>query len=190
MVDTPEEMAHYRPLAYALGRLGATIVKAYESADRNALRHQRIHRVLTLLAAAFGTAAVLFAIAHLSGLFPAPWPTSVEVAAAAVASFAVLLGIAQARQTKWLLQRHKAEQYRHMKFRSLIDPDLWSGGAGLRRWEDRIDEEAKKIDVLTPQSLHDWIKEQDVAAVHKTVGKIGIERDPDRYLVGSGGKDG
>ncbi len=184
MVDTRKELERYRPIADILGKVGVILADAYDSADKDALRQQNVHRVLTLLAAAFGTAAVLFAIAHLSGLFPAPWPTSVEVGAAAIASFAVLLGLIQARQERWLLQRHKAERYRMLKFRALIDPVLWSGGgAGHRRWEEHLAEETARIARLTTSSLQDWIKEQDVSYIPDTDGKCRFDRSPVRDLV-------
>jgi hypothetical protein len=166
MFDSTEDLVRYRPIAGALETLDGILGTTYDVADKGAIRHQKHHRALTLLAAVFGTAAVLFAIAHLSGIFPAPWPMWVEVLAATVATCAVLLGVVQAQHMQWLLQRHKAERCRLLKFRFLIDPGLWSAKESQRAdWSNRLRREAEKVEGLNSGSFRDWVKGTETPAI-------------------------
>src|SRR4051794_33510527 len=61
------------------------LTDGYESADRDAVRHQRQHRVLAGLAAICGTAAVLFAIIQLGYPVHFPWIAAAEVVATVAA---------------------------------------------------------------------------------------------------------
>jgi hypothetical protein len=68
---------------------------------------------------------------------------------------AVLLGLLQARQSRWLLERHRAERCRLAKFRTLLDTDLWVGGPlALERWNGRLDAARRAIESLTHASMH------------------------------------
>ena len=96
----------------------------YVVCDRDALRHQRFHRYLTLIAGVAGTLAVLMAIFRLSKLGPGTWPAELEFGAAAIAFLAVCAGLLAKSQRRWLLQRHKAEQLQMLKFQFLISPAL------------------------------------------------------------------
>jgi hypothetical protein len=163
IVDTEEELSLYRPLRDVLIFCRDAFFSIYKEADKKAERNQWHHNILTIFAAVFGTIAVLFAIVQLSGFFPTPWPMWVEVIAAIIALLAVLIGWAQARQKQWLLQRHKAERLRLLKFRLLIHPDLWSGDTGKKKdLEVRLQKEAEKIQALTQESLQKYVEEYEI----------------------------
>src|SRR5512139_3638669 len=65
MHDTPEEMAHWKPLATALKRCQELVEPLYLDADRTAMQFQKQHQLITVTAALTGTIAVLFAILQL-----------------------------------------------------------------------------------------------------------------------------
>ena len=126
MVDSEKDLAHFQPINDILTSCHKILFRRYQKSDKAALRHQKHHKRLTIIAVVCGAIAVLFAIIQLSGFFLFPWPMWVEVLAALITFVAVVLGIEQARHPRWLLERHKAERCRFLKFRALIDPALWT----------------------------------------------------------------
>lgn len=167
MIDSDEEIALLKtPLSDALIKCRDVIIKRYNSADTSAMQEQKLHRIITLCAVLFGTVAVLFAILQLLFVIlqllhfipSVVWPMWVEIPAAVLALVAVIRGLSQALQRKWLLERHKAERFRLLKFRSLIDLDLWNGKMDV--WTDRLSEQANEIVRLTERSLRKCIIEQ------------------------------
>ncbi len=163
MYDSPSDMPSCQPLRDALTLCRNTVEVGYRKADTSALRHQRYHRLLTVIAAIFGTTAVLLAIVQLSGLFHGVWPVQMSGIAVALALIAVITGLVSSQRLNWLLERHRAERYRLLKFRFLIDPALWSGGkekakARMNRFTNEVD----NIRALNRQALRQWIDEAEV----------------------------
>ena len=126
MVDSEKDLDHFLPLNDILTSCHNILFRRYQKSDKAALRHQKHHKRLTIIAAVCGTIAVVFAIIQLSGFFLFPWPMWVEALAALITFVAVILGLGQSRHPRWLLERHKAERYRLLKFRALIEPALWT----------------------------------------------------------------
>jgi hypothetical protein len=159
MHDTPEEMAQWKPLAAALQRCQETVEPAYRAADRTALRFQKQHQAITIAAAIAGTVAVLLAILQLPSIiggFLVPIPT-VEGVTAAIAFVAVLLGIFTLRHVGWMFLRHKAERFKFLKFRFLIDPHLWGDDAALReRTGQWLTYATDKLEGLTNEEMETW----------------------------------
>jgi len=143
MYDSPWDVPPCQPLRDALTLCRNTVETGYRKADASALRHQRYHRLVTVIAAIFGTIAVLLAIIQLSGLFRGVWPLQVSGIAVVLALIAVILGLVSSQRLNWLLERHRAERYRLLKFRFLID-------------------EVDDIRALNPQALRRWIDEDEV----------------------------
>lgn len=183
MIDTDEDLSLYKPLNHALKTVREIILQEYDSSDKSAIRNQRCHRILTVLAAVSGTIAVLFAIMQLSGFFPAPWPMWVEMFAALIALFAVIAGWKQARHKEWLLQRHMAECFRFIKFQALIHPYLWSGSGKMEAWKNKIIEEKNKILNLTHKSLHAHIEDYEPLEIPSEIGGCSINEDTLKSLV-------
>ena len=155
MVDSEKDLTHFQPLSDILTSCHKILFRRYQKSDKAAIRHQKYHKRLTIIAAVCGAIAVLFAIIQLSGFFLFPWPMWVEVLAALITFVAVVLGIEQARHPRWLLERHKAERCRFLKFRALIDPALWTEGAGITpNWEQQLRDKIHEIKRLTRKSLH------------------------------------
>jgi hypothetical protein len=166
MHDSLEDGPYNQPLRDVLTLCRGTVEVSYRKADALALRHQRYHRLLTIIAAVFGTFAVLLAIVQLSGLFPGMWPVQVSGIAAAFALIAVIAGLVSSQQLNWLLERHKAERYRLLKFRFLIDPVLWSGDKEkVKARINRLIDEVADITKLNRQALHQWIDEDEIPEV-------------------------
>src|SRR5664279_1466979 len=174
MIDTEEDLHNYQPLEKALRKCGEIVNSIYSTADKAALQHQKYHRRLTNFAVVFGTLAVLLAILQLvllasprlTSFTPSRLPNWAELAAAVIALGSVIMGFIQSRQKQWLLQRHKAERCRFLKFRFIIDTDLWANdSARTTTWENRILRELNEINELTPQSLYEWAEKSEVSDV-------------------------
>jgi hypothetical protein len=159
MHDTPAEMIEWRPIAAALQSCQEIVEPAYRAADRAALQYQRQHQLITIAAAIFGTVAVLFAILQLPRIISGS-VVSIPVAegvTAAIAFVAVLLGIFTLRQVGWMFLRHKAERFKFLKFRFLIDPHLWGPDQEKReRTVQWLKSSADKITELTNEELETW----------------------------------
>jgi len=163
MYDSPSDMPSGQPLRDALMLCRNTVEVDYHKADASALRHQRYHRLVTVIAAIFGTTAVLLAIVQLSGLFKGAWLLQVSGIAVALALIAVILGLVSSQRLNWLLERHRAERYRLLKFRFLIAPALWSGGKEkAKAWTNQFIDEVANIRALNRQALRLWIDEDEV----------------------------
>lgn len=134
----------------------------YRLADREALRQQRYHRLLTIITVCCGTIAVLFAIIQLSDLVHFHWLREAELVAALLALAAVVLGMIASRRPRWLLQRHKAERCRLLKFRFLIDPHLWCGAEARAKRMAEFQEEVDRLARLTAKDLHCWVEQDEV----------------------------
>ena len=159
MHDTPEEMAQWKPLTAALQSCQEIVEPAYRAADLTAVQFQRQHQSITVAAAIFGTVAVLFAILQLPRIISGSF-VSIPVAegiTAAIAFVAVLLGIFTLRHVGWMFLRHKAERFKFLKFRFLIDPHLWGADPDEReRTVQWLKYSADKITELTNEELESW----------------------------------
>lgn len=155
--DAPDELAALEStplLRSALEAIGDEVAGPFDEADRRALGHQRSYRRITWWATTFGTLAILFAVAelvvealHVAGL--GERLLAAEIACLVVAALAVLRGLFAYRHENWLLERCRAEQLRALKFTFLLDPALWSGGAGgLAAWRERLHGEVEKVRLL------------------------------------------
>jgi len=136
MDDGPElqDPAMAPVLRAALAAIAEILLPVYSAADQHAIRSQRRHRLITTLAAATGTVAVLFGIGELAshslGAEMRRWMVHVEALFLLACLASVVLGLTAALQTGWLDERHRAERCRSLKFRLLARPELWGGRLG------------------------------------------------------------
>lgn len=144
------------------------LVSLFRQADARALRHSREHRWITAVAVLSGTLAVLLAILQLGYPVHGKWMHVAEVFAAAAAILAVGFGLAASRHTRWLLERHKAERFRLLFFRFLLDPEVWVSALDEADLTSRLQSEANRIDNLTPADLHKWVKEQSTTTFNRS----------------------
>jgi len=130
----------------------------YAACDRAALRHQRFHRYLTLIAGVAGTLAVLMAIFQLSKLGPDTWPAELEFGAAAIALLAVGAGLMAKSQRHWLLQRHKAERLQMLKYQFLISPALWrTSPQNSAPLLDQLRDQVRQVLNTTKHDMELWL---------------------------------
>jgi hypothetical protein len=164
MQDTLADLKRWPELAGTLQVCAEVIEPAFRRADQKALRHQRWHRLLTMLATSFGTAAVVFAILQLAFADPIrPAMARAEVFVAILASVAVVLGLGMAFQANWLVERNKAERLRLAKFRFLIDPELWSGADAVKsRKRGDLEQHVRELEAIGPGDVHHWVENDQV----------------------------
>lgn len=139
MLDTAAEIAFWAPLPVAAC---APINERFATADRDALRSQRWHRVFTLAATLSGGGALLIGVWNLDFGIPHANPAATELALVLLLVVSIAIGTLQQRKNRWLLNRHKAELLRLVKFEFITTPSVWDGrGAGAAQWvTDRVGE--------------------------------------------------
>jgi hypothetical protein len=169
MSDPPDERRRWPLLYDALEICEHGVNRVYQTADAEAQHYQRSHKIITALAAACGTAAVLLAIVQLASFVPGRWSMSAEFAVALIALFAVILGLVASLQRRYLLERHKAERYRLAKFAFLTDPALWCGDTvQTARRVDQLNQTVIDIAALTRHALDVWVVQDDVPTIPGT----------------------
>ncbi len=157
MHDTLEEMARWKPLAAALQSCHDVVEPAYRAADRPAMHFQRRRQAIAISAAIAGTVAVLLATFDALDFSRFIVPVLYFSVGAAIAFVAVLLGIATLLHVQWMFLRHKAERFRFLKFRFLIDPHLWGDDAAQReRTVHWLTYATNKVVGLTNEELKTW----------------------------------
>jgi len=134
-------------LREALAAIAEILRPVYTAADQRAIRSQSRHRLITTLAAATGTIAVLFGIGELAshslGADVRRWMVHVEAVFLFACLASVILGLTAALQTGWLDERHRAERCRALKFRLLTRPELWGGR--MEEWRRLLRDETAAI---------------------------------------------
>jgi len=128
MIDTAAEIEFWTPLPLAEC---APINAEFFAVDGEALEHQRWHRRFTLVATMCGGGAVLIAVWILGfGRFyeslEAPL-TALELLLVGLGVTAIVVGLHHERKIRWLVNRHKAELLRLLKFEFLTTPSVWRG---------------------------------------------------------------
>jgi hypothetical protein len=160
MHDSPEQLECYPSLASPLASC-RRIEDEFNRADGRAVTFRRAHRWMIHGAALSATVAVATAIVALS-YYPIGFDTQplapkwlpsrhamslIELWSAGVAIVVVIFGWIGGFKEKWLLWRHQAESYRLLRYRFLIHPAVWQGGAeGSRQW---IETKLQEIDRTT-----------------------------------------
>jgi hypothetical protein len=164
MYDSPEDMEGTSLLPRAL-KILSVICCPYWEANHHAKILQDKHRVITQRALIAATLAVTFAIlqlpylGRLTGWAEIAVPF-VEFLAALGALIFVGWGLKLAVQKHWLLERHKAERFRFLKYRSLLglitktknDPEL-------KAWTRSAQLVATSIQHMKEPDLQQWMKE-------------------------------
>ena len=167
MHDNPQQ---WSLLAARLEECRQIVEPVFEKTDAAALRHQRKHQWLTKIAAVAGTIAVVLVIIELPWLLIEPepkWiPTWVEPLAALIALVAVVLGLVVSQLDSWLVERHKAERCRLLKFAFLTDPVIWGGDE--QRAGDRVSQLRREVaDLSAVQTIEEprkWLAQVHLPA--------------------------
>jgi hypothetical protein len=170
MYDGSWEMEGGSLLAQALQVLQKEVSGQYWTRDSKAIRLQKEHRWITRVALFFGTGAVSLAIlqlplSRLNWVFlnkVLPW---IEFFCAVLAAISVGYGLYLAIQKHWLLERHKAERLRFLKYRSILnlatDGELHSN---MKKWAQEVKSQAREICEIEEDELKLWWEESPTSS--------------------------
>jgi hypothetical protein len=172
MDDLPEALSSAYPLHEALLLSQQLLLATHDRSDRDAARLEARWRNLTLWSSWAGAAALSLLAVQISLPALVAAPSAVltnairigEAAAVVVALAALAWGAIAAVPKKAILDRHRAERCRLLKFRFLIDPNLWTrrGNESSDRRE-RFRSDAGEIEALTAGRLEEWASKDTVA---------------------------
>lgn len=145
----------------ALEFLNAQLRSPYRAADQKAVEDQRMHRNLARTAIVAGGASIICAILQLA-LSTTATPGSLAVLLRAFEGFAVLLGVVAVAvgvyakyDHEWLIERHKAERLRMLKFSAFGRPEFWEQDTGP--WKRWVEKQIAEIDaVQSVKQLELW----------------------------------
>ena len=173
-MDDSQDMPSVEPLHCILQHCQEELLPTYQTADGTAMRFQEKYRHRALAVAVLGSAAVVLATIQLSGLadyvVPHSWPwfvPALEGAAALSAMLIVLLGMGTFLKEQWLLERYKAESLRLLKFRSLLEPGLWSADrAEVQKCKERLCDQVEAVAATTFPVLLGWMARGTIPEVH------------------------
>lgn len=179
-VELEQEWPPSPQLLAAIAHCQATLKPAYDKANRLALAHQKKHQRVTVFAALAGAVAVIFAIMELTPLElwfkQQPKALAVaEVLAALAAGAAVWWGVRAAFHDHWLLERHRAERIRLLKFCALREPALLEAqGADIAAWRTWLDVQLAQIDQLDKHAMAHWVESEPFVEVPRKWERIQV----------------
>ncbi len=168
MIDTPEDFAKWPFLRHILGECRDVLIQTYVEANKKSGDAQKWHLHWVKAAAASATVAVLLAIVQLSGKH-SPLIRVSELLAIGAAIISFYIGN-RTRKT-WLLERHKAERCRFLKFGSLILPELYEQETQLREsCIGQLGRHVNSVKNLSYADLENWM----FAALPSPPGRISL----------------
>jgi hypothetical protein len=151
------------PLQQALSYIHNGLFGPYTVHNNLSLKKQRAHRIFSCLAVFCGSAAIILAILQ---VFLRSASVDIgeaslrifELVSFSVAVIAVGVAVGSNMHKEWLKQRYLAEQYRSLKFRALIHPDLWcvAGNTFAERfehWKGHFNRKVSEVKKTNEQTL-------------------------------------
>ncbi len=144
------------------------LFQAFLEADDLALRLQKKHRWTALAAIGSGLLATVLGIAQLQAAFEKgkTWAWGIELALFLASASFVGLGLLRFRPERWLIQRFKAEHFRLLPYRLVIDPDLWTGKKPKGNdWAEFFVAPMDRISLLTMKDVETLKQQEDIPAV-------------------------
>lgn len=170
--DPPEALASSYPLHDALAMSRELLLPIHERSAQEASRLAARLRLLTLwsVGAGFAALALLALQISLPSWMPAPSAAAtnaIRIAEAAAAALALGAGgwnAASGASRKSVLEVHRAERCRLLKYRFLVDPAVWTRrGSESEDRRERFRRDAGEIQTLTADRLADWTSRDTVA---------------------------
>jgi len=168
-----------------LSETKAKMVQGYEVADAKAQSHLRWHRRASWATALLGTYAILLAVWQLFDPKAGLLPQVLEIFTVTVALLAVIVGVWATFMKEWLVQRHRAERLRFLKFEFLLDVAL------AERNHDRLVRSAHKfssavdeIGLVEEESVEQWLDEDRVLSDPPAAGESEVVSADVRALAG------
>src|SRR5215831_1672039 len=162
MIDTPEEFAKWPFLHDVLRDCRDTLVSLYIHADEQAMHAQRVHRRWVVGAAGLATLAVFFAIVQLT-IHKSPGTFAI-LEGCAIAGALVAFHSGDRSRQQWLLQRHKAERCRLLKFGSVIQPETWiTAAASAAEASASLGNFVETLEKLTFDDVQRWSDDEEIS---------------------------
>lgn len=162
----PEEALQGESLLPAgLRVLEKYVIQPYWCCNWQALEQQKKHQRITRWALLTGMLAVVLAILQFASdefsWYLVEQSLAVAEAFCAVAAgILVITGLVQAIQQEWLLQRHKAERFRLLKYGAMLDLAKAGGEkAGLQHWSEKVKSDAEDILNIEREEMDRWANE-------------------------------
>lgn len=120
----------YLPLFNALTLAQEMILPEFRVADERAKTDRWLYQMISLFAVCAGLVAVILGTCEM--VLPNVWKTITEAGlakcegvASAICLVFILIGTIAKPKNRWLLARHRAENLRLLKFKTLMDYRLW-----------------------------------------------------------------
>lgn len=194
--DSDQDLRSFPLLCRGLKKQHAKQLREkYLEADDKARRYQKRHKRSIWFVAAFGMVAVICAILQLSsgniagaGLPQIEsfngWIETVEFFSALLALGGIVINWKCQLNERWLLERHKAERFRLLKFSTLIDPALLSGlDSDVEAWEAGLRSKLKEIEELSHDGMERWAQDAYAQALRFEVVARPIDVEGLRELI-------
>jgi cytochrome bd-type quinol oxidase subunit 2 len=129
------------PLGTVISHIHTTLFENYSGYDTESIEHQKRHKTCSILAVLFGSIAIEIAIIQVFLTAQRiekfnEYLKIIELISFCLALLAVSIAVLSHWQKKWLKKRFMAEQYRSLKFRAFLQPDLYCKSDKV--WEERL----------------------------------------------------
>ena len=129
------------PLGTVISHIHTTLFENYSGYDTESIEHQDRHKKYSFFAVLFGSTAIEVAIIQVfltaQGIEKFnDYLKIIELISFCLALVAVSIAVLSHWHKKWLKKRFMAEQYRSLKFRAFLQPDLYCKSD--KPWEERM----------------------------------------------------
>jgi hypothetical protein len=168
MVDLDSEYEDLEPLTTAIPKFNELLNLKYKEHDEDAIVKQNNRNRYLNSTIRAGTGALILAVFQFL-LIAFNIEVSYQLLFAGIEVLTVLFAVYaiyggyQLFHIRWLLERHKAERLRLLKFRYLINPILWCNNpTNIESWYKKLNEEIDKIENLEEEDIDSWIIESKI----------------------------
>lgn len=161
------------PLGTVISHIHTTLFEDYSGYDTESIWHQNRHKNYSFLAVLFGSTAIEVAIIQVfltaQGIeYFNEYLKIIELISFCFALAAISIAVLSHLHKEWLKKRFMAEQYRSLKFRAFLQPDLYCKSdkpreERLARWSDWLNAEKELIEKENLKKLRDCIEYDTVS---------------------------
>lgn len=102
--------------------INSTILPYYEKANKASNDAQKLHKRFSKITIFSVIAAAIFGIIQVSKIYQSELLLLIETVAIVLAVGSWIIDVLLGCHNRWIIERHKAERYRFLKFRQVIDP--------------------------------------------------------------------
>jgi len=161
------------PLGMVISHIHATLFEDYSGYDTESILHQARHTNYSFLAVLFGSTAIVVAIIQVFLIAQGienfnEYLKIIELFSFCLAFLAVSIAVLSHWHKTWLKKRFMAEQYRSLKFRAFLQPDLYCKSdkpweERLVRWKGWLNTEKELIEKENLKELQDCVENDTVS---------------------------